>query len=597
MFVLGTAGHVDHGKSSVLRALTGMEPDRLPEEKSRGLTINLGFFWSDFPGVGRVGFIDVPGHHRFLANMISGVGEISAFLLVVACDDGWMPQTEEHLQILKTFGIHQGICILTKTDLVDSPRIVELKADVAGRVQKALDCSPHIALFSKEDGESGIKLRKDVENLLANLSPPRNNNSCRIWVDRVFSPKGIGVVVTGTLTDGPLRKEKAHYHWPNGATPTVRGIQCYLNEVDRAEPVTRVAIQLSQIEKKAVSRGDLISSALIHTSKRADVSVSFFKAAPKRNLKAKFYLGTLEEECLLIPLDKLGKGAIRLQFDRPIPLRFGDSFVLRPSGEERLLGGGWVVDPLSRSRTHALACHRVTQAKNTLRGFFDLEFELEGICGIQSLVSRTQFSAQELESALSNQEHLQLSSGYTIKRADWDATHISISNELRIKGKVSRRALTKILCPGKPSLLKEILSEGLHQNLWGGTIDEITLKTTGKTHLSAEENKALHILSETPAIWAVSDLVSKGCPQTAILDLVKRGDLVALKNELVLSKTLYAFFEDKVIAFLKEKSQATTSELKGVLGGVSRKYAIPLLEKMDENRITYLKDGVRKLLR
>ncbi|MFM8268891.1 MAG: GTP-binding protein, partial [Pseudomonadota bacterium] len=144
MFVLGTAGHVDHGKSSLLRALTGMEPDRLPEEKARGLTINLGFLWSDFADVGRVGFVDVPGHHRFLGNMISGASELSAFILVVACDDGWMPQTEEHLQILKSFGISRGICVLTKTDLVSSEQIKALQEEVISRVEQALSFRPKV---------------------------------------------------------------------------------------------------------------------------------------------------------------------------------------------------------------------------------------------------------------------------------------------------------------------------------------------------------------------------------------------------------------------------------------------------------------------
>lgn len=528
MFVLGTAGHVDHGKSTILRLLTGMEPDRLPEEKERGLTINLNFLWSDFPEVGRVGFIDVPGHHRFLGNMISGVGEISGFLLVVACDDGWMPQTEEHLQILKSFGIRNGLCILSKTDLVTPTRVAELRKEVSERVVSSLGFTPETVLFSKQDKESITSIRLATETLLRNLPPVFNRNVSRIWVDRVFSPRGLGVIATGTLTEGILRRGDELFLWPTQSRVGSRSLQAYQDQVDQMEPVARIAIQLSQIDKKEISRGCLLSQVPVSQSNRVDAKAFFFRPIQKRNKTAKFYMGSLEEECLLIPLDKTDPGALRIQFKRKLPIRFGDSFVIRNFGEEHLLGGGWVADPLARSKTHREAVKILAAIKRDLSSFIALETQRAGNLEILDLMSRSFFSKLELTEVL------------------------------------SKVRLTSAAAPNP---------------------------------LSATERKTLELFQSEEKIWSLAEITTHGATKKTLADLVKRGDLVALKDELFLSKNYYKKLEERVVAFLKEKKEATTSELKIPLGGLSRKYAIPILEKMDNCGLTRLQNGIRRLVK
>lgn len=537
MFVLGTAGHVDHGKSTLLRAVTGMEPDRLPEEKARGLTINLNFLWSDFSKFGRVGFVDVPGHHRFLGNMISGVGEISAFLLVIACDDGWMPQTEEHLRVLKSFGIEKGICILSKTDLVTEERVSGLRSEVTKRWKEAFGYQPDIFLFSKNISSNIATLRKGIEALLDSLNPPSDETSGRVWVDRVFTPKGLGVIATGTLTEGPLQKGDELYLWPARKTVGIRAIQSYENEMIQVNPVSRVALQLSQLEKNEISPGSLLSREPISESLRIDVNAFFFRSI-KKNQQVKFYLGTLEEKCLLIPLHKDQEGIHRLQFARPVPLRFGDAFVLRTFGEEHLLGGGWVVDPLSRSKTHRAAITLLSPLKKSAIDFLKLEAQWENDLEMARLKSRSAFSDSELKTALSDPTFIQT----------WEALH-----------------------PPKE------------------------IKTPQP--LSGEELKTQKLLHGSERIWSLEEVSAQGGTKQVLRELVKRGEIVELKNELYLSRSFYKRLEEGVRTFLFKNIKATTSELKAPLGGVSRKYAIPLLEKMDENRLTYLKDGVRRLLK
>ncbi|NBT58321.1 selenocysteine-specific translation elongation factor, partial [bacterium] len=542
MFVLGTAGHVDHGKSSFLRAITGMEPDRLPEEKSRGLTINLGFLWSDFPNVGRVGFVDVPGHHRFLGNMISGMGDLSAFLLVVACDDGWMPQTEEHLQILKSFEIKRGLCVLSKRDLVDTKRAGEIQEEVSRRVGAALGFTPQTVFFIHNDSGSALAARAEIANLLKTLQAPRQRKLPRLWVDRVFSPKGMGVVVTGTLSEGALKKGDSLFLWPEEKSPQIRSLQCYQVDVPMAEPVTRVAIQLSQLDKKSISRGSLLSGSPIIEGSRADAKMTSLQKPLKRNLKAKFYLGTLEEECLVIPLSKEDSSSLRLQFSQAVPLRFGDCFVLRTFGEETLLGGGWVVDPQARSKTHGLAHRRVSEATKTLESFLKYESETEGTLSPLTLAARSGFSTAEIEAALQQQVFAKLSEDLFIQKQQWDSAKETLLAELHKQQTLTRKRLLAVLFRDKQELLEAVLKEGLRQKLWEGTIDEITLSRAGSP-LGLEEKKLLEFVSSPPAIWAIPEIISKHHSKKAVFELLKRGEIVLLKNELIISRTFFDLLE------------------------------------------------------
>lgn len=598
MFVLGTAGHVDHGKSSFLRALTGMEPDRLPEEKKRGLTINLNFLWSEIPPFGKVGFIDVPGHHRFIKNMISGVGEISGFILVVAADDGWMPQTEEHVQILKAFGIHQGLVVMSKVDRVEKTQLLETEKGVRDKVNSHFGTAIEMIRFSKEDPESPPVSQDAVKKLLNTLPSPFHRNSARLFVDRAFIATGKGVITTGTLTEGGIKVQQHLNLWPAQKAASVRGLQIYQEEAQNAEPVSRVALQLSQVEKQDLPSGSLLSADPIFTTHRADVKVHFLENALKKNTQLKVLWGSLEKEALFIPGGTPSLG--RIQFEDPVPLRFGDRFILRSAGGEKLLAGGWVVDPLARAKNKKEAEEILESLERKLSSFFKLEFHFEGTVCLREIFKRSFFAEKALRETLNHSDYQQLQENQFALKTHWDEIHIKTTDFLKGRSSLSSRELIQLLEKRFPAeLVKAVFEHGLRNKIWEGTSQEI-FPLRSHTSLSPEQIKILNFFEKKLGIFSAADLGThfpKEILKNGLSDLVKREKLIALKDGLYCSPALFQKYQEKVVGFLRLNRQATPSQLKEVFEGLSRKYTIPLLEKMDQQRITYLKEGVRKLLK
>jgi len=256
--VVATAGHVDHGKSSLILRLTGIDPDRLAEEKRRGLTIDLGFAWCALPSGREIGFVDVPGHERFVRNMLAGVGPVRLVLFVVAADEGWKPQSEEHLAIVDVLGAHAGVVALTKCDLVDEMAldlaVEETRERLAGT---ALQDAPVIPC-SSATSEGLDELTDALDAMVAGAPPPEDHDRPRLFVDRVFTIKGAGTVVTGTLTGGTIEVGEEVELFPTGRRARVRGLQTHKRAIDVARPVSRVAANLTGIERTALERGDVI---------------------------------------------------------------------------------------------------------------------------------------------------------------------------------------------------------------------------------------------------------------------------------------------------------------------------------------------------
>src|SRR3954470_13815345 len=290
-FILATAGHVDHGKSSLVMALTGIDPDRLPEEKARGITIELGFAHLDLPlnaeTVLRVGIVDVPGHEDFVKNMVAGVGSIDAAMLVVAADDGWMPQTEEHLQILAYLGVTRGVVALSKIDLATDEAAVV--ADIRERLCGSPLHDAPIVPTSVPTGRGVDKLKVALAGVLAQTPPHRDIGKPRLAVDRAFGLKGVGTVVTGTLSGGALRRGQPVVIQPGGIAARIRNVQSYNSDVEMAHPGARVSLNLSDVEPRTaraahgdrvVGRGDVVTLAeLGGTTNRLE----FFRGRPPRS--------------------------------------------------------------------------------------------------------------------------------------------------------------------------------------------------------------------------------------------------------------------------------------------------------------------------
>ncbi|MCC7209386.1 MAG: selenocysteine-specific translation elongation factor [Anaerolineae bacterium] len=355
MHVVGTAGHVDHGKSTLVQALTGIDPDRLKEEKAREMTIDLGFAWLELPGAPPVGIIDVPGHRDFIENMLAGVGGIDAALFVVAADEGPMPQTREHLAILDLLRIPTGLIALTKIDLAPDPAwrelvlldLAELTAGTA--LEHAL-----VVPVSARTGDGLDELRRAIAAMLQNAPPPLDSRQPRLWVDRVFSVSGFGTVVTGTLLGGALALGQDVEFQPGGLRGRVRGLQSHHRSLELASPGSRVAVNVAGVERSRVARGALLTlPGALTPTRLAAVHYRHLAGAArplKHQAEVKVFAGSAESlaRVRLLEGESIppgGEGWLQLELRDPLPLSRGDRFILRLPSPGETIGGGDVIDP------------------------------------------------------------------------------------------------------------------------------------------------------------------------------------------------------------------------------------------------------------
>ncbi|GAA1191727.1 SelB C-terminal domain-containing protein [Prauserella alba] len=355
MHVVATAGHVDHGKSTVVRALTGMEPDRLAEEQRRGLTVDLGFAWTRLPGaatdgddgtagdVGSTGdvvaFVDVPGHERFVPNMLAGAGPVAAAMVVVAADEGWQAQSAEHLAALDAFGVSRGVLVVTKTDRADPGEVI---ADARARVAATTLGEVPVVPVSGRTGAGLGDLRRALGDLVRTLPAPDAAADVRLWADRVFTIRGAGTVVTGTLGAGRIAVGDDLELSGSGRRVTVRGLQALGRDRDSVDAVARVAVNLRGVDRSGIRRGEaLLTPGAWRPAREADVRLRGDKAGElHRDLV--LHVGAAAVPCRVRPL---GHDTARVTLREPLPLRRGDSGLLRDPGEHRVPAGVEVLDP------------------------------------------------------------------------------------------------------------------------------------------------------------------------------------------------------------------------------------------------------------
>lgn len=352
--IIGTAGHVDHGKTALIRALTGINTDRLEEEQKRGITINLGFAHLPMPDGSIAGIVDVPGHEKFIKNMLAGAGGMDLVLLVVAADDGVMPQTREHLDILNLLDARAGIIVLTKTDLVE-PDWVELVSDeIRNAVSGTFLADAPIMPVSSYTGEGIDALRAQIYQMVETAKHKSQAIPCRLPVDRVFSVGGFGSVVTGTLTEGVLHKGDEIMVYPSGQTTRVRNLQVHSKDVDTAFAGQRVAVNLAGLERNDIARGDTLAApASMANSLLLDVKLKILKSAQreiKHGSRLHFYHGARDTLCRLVLLEKNSlapgeEGYAQLRFSEEIALKKGDHFIVRFYSPLETVGGGIVLNP------------------------------------------------------------------------------------------------------------------------------------------------------------------------------------------------------------------------------------------------------------
>tara|TARA_Y100000814_G_scaffold111180_1_gene78620 strand:+ start:518 stop:2380 length:1863 start_codon:yes stop_codon:yes gene_type:complete len=352
LFVVGTAGHVDHGKSALVRALTGIDPDRLQEEKERGMTIDLGFAWLSLPSGKDISIVDVPGHERFVNNMLAGVGSVDMAMLVVAADESIMPQTKEHLAILDLLNVKSGVIVITKKDLVDEEWMELVKLDVQDLIQDTVMANSPIYGVSSETREGINELIEGIDNALSLSNRGRDIARPRLAIDRSFSVSGFGTVVTGTLIDGCIEVGQELEIAPSRKSVKIRGLQTHKRKEEIANPGTRVAANISGIDQTDVSRGDVLTiPGWLRPSEAFDVHLKVLEDAPnnlRHNMFVSLHTGTIEivSRLRLLEGDIAEPGSVTWAQIKPnssVPVVKGDHFVLRSN--MTTLGGGVVVDP------------------------------------------------------------------------------------------------------------------------------------------------------------------------------------------------------------------------------------------------------------
>jgi selenocysteine-specific elongation factor len=362
--VIATAGHVDHGKSTLVLALTGMDPDRFAEEKQRGLTIDLGFAWTTLPSGRGLAFVDVPGHVRFIKNMLAGVGAVDACVFVVAATEGWKPQSEEHLRILELLGVRHGLVALTKVGIVDEETAEIARLDVADHVAGTFLDGAEIVAVDPPTGVGMGAMRTALDRLLASTPHAVDRGRPRLWVDRSFAARGAGTVVTGTLTGGPIAVDDELVLLPSARTARVRAIQSLHERVDGIGPGNRVALNLAGVAHGDVGRGDaVVRAGQWHSTRMVDASIAVLGSLDhdlSRRGAFVAYIGSGEHPVRLRVLagDRVrpgDDGLVRLHLPVALPLLPGDRYVLRETGRAETVGGGEVLDvapvlPASRAR-------------------------------------------------------------------------------------------------------------------------------------------------------------------------------------------------------------------------------------------------------
>lgn len=375
MRVIGTAGHVDHGKSTLVRALTGMNPDRLKEEQEREMTIDLGFAWMTLPSGESVSIVDVPGHEDFIKNMLAGVGSIDAAVLVIAADEGVMPQTREHLAILDLLEIKTGVVALTKADLIFDPEWIELvKMDIMEVLEGTALENVNIIPVSARLGRGLPELKAEIDRLLHNIPPRRDLNRARLPVDRVFTLPGFGTIVTGTLSDGQFKVGEEVEVLPRRLKARIRGLQTHKTRVETALPGSRVAVNLTGIRLEDVQRGDVIAHpGWLRPTTLLDAQIEMLLTAPKplaHNVEVLFFCGSAEIQAhtRVLGASEIAQGDtgwVQLRLSSEAAVVKGDRFILRQPSPALTIGGGLVVEPYP-GRRHRRFSEEVLQRLETL---------------------------------------------------------------------------------------------------------------------------------------------------------------------------------------------------------------------------------------
>ncbi len=637
--ILGTAGHIDHGKSALVLALTGTDPDRLKEEKERGITIDLGFADLAYPDGLKVGIIDVPGHERLIKNMLAGAGGIDIVLMVIAADEGIMPQSREHLDICNLLKVKKGLIVITKSDLVEEDWISLVENEVRDFVKGTFLEDAEIVSVSSKTGHNIELLKEKIRELAMNVEPKSDSGIFRLPVDRIFTMKGFGTVVTGTALSGSISVESNVEILPKGIKSKVRGLQSHGKEIRKARAGQRVAMNLQGVAKEDIQRGDVIAIPdKLKTTYFIDADIELLKNAPIKNLKNRslvhFHTGTTEltGRIIIYPAKKdpssdistpvhdkveLKPGAkafCQLRFKEPITIMAGDRYIIRRFSPMMTIGGGQILDvsPKRRKRDERMKDLEVLE-QGSLQEKLLVKIHQGGLNGITMadisgwIKVETPELQREITSLVKAGELIQCE-GRIINKQVFDEFSQKIILTLKAFHKDN---------PLKPGIAKEALRadfKGLDQRVFEALLrlikelvieKEIIRLDSFKISLTEGskvlKDRILKVLEQAEFQPPSKDELAKEIsikPQETnelLKIMASEKSLVRINDSTYITTGNYTKMIDSLKNFSSAKNEMTVGEFRDILK-TSRKYALPFLEYLDSNKITLRVGEVRKFL-
>lgn len=616
MFVIGTAGHVDHGKSVLIQALTGIDPDRLPEEKEREMTIDLGFAWLKLPSGREVSIVDVPGHERFVKNMVAGVGGIDLALLIVAANEGVMAQTKEHLAILDLVGIKRGIIVITKRDLVDKEWLELVTLEVEEGIKGTTLAQAPILAVSAITGEGLPDLVSTIDHILDSTPVRKDIGRPRLPIDRVFTMAGFGTVVTGTLIDGCLSLGQELEILPSGLKARIRGLEMHKRKIDAASPGSRVAVNLAGVAKDDLKRGDILTNpGWLMPSKALDVKLCLLHDSPRplsHNTWVTFHTGSSEVmgKVRLLEKEKLQPGETgwaQLLLTQTIAAVKGDPFIIRSPKET--LGGGEIVDPYARRhrRSHpefieSLKVKEKAAPQEVLLTTLEEKQPLE----LLKLAAHCHLSLDETEKIVHT-----LALGRKVIILEDKGPHSLLLSTQGLKHSITQlvqnyhqqsplsQGISKEKLRERLKIPAQPFTEVLGQLLQDGVLveDDGTVRfPSHQVRLTKEQQAAINAFINSLAQRPYSP-PSELIPKPELLNLlIEQRRVVRISDGVILTTATYNEMVTRITDYIKYKGKITLAEARDLLK-TSRKYAVALLEYLDKQKITHRIGDERVLLK
>jgi selenocysteine-specific elongation factor len=592
MYVVGTSGHIDHGKTSLILALTGTDCDRLPEEKAREMTIDIGFAGMDVPGFGTVSFIDVPGHERFIRNMVAGAWGIDLGLLVVAVDDGWMPQTEDHLRVLQLLSIERIVVVLNKIDLAEKGMADLVEQQVREKIAGTPYNDAEIVRVSSKNGDGIGRLKEVIASNLKKLSQSRDADKPYLHIDRVFAPKGHGTVVTGTLRNGVLHDDDPVHIQPGGREARVKRIESHHSAMAEGGPSRRTALNLSGVQADEIRRGHILYRQGFFTESGeiiARVQLLDRKRELKNNAGIEVLIGTaaVKGKIILLSADMADpqRFPVRIKFEDPWYCYPGQPFVLANPGGFRIVGGGTVLLP---GYDHRKLKAGVIQSIGLLRNYaFDERVSF--VISVKRWMKREAVhaffseSGRDIDDAVTSllkRDSLKLIGDYLMMKAGYDDTVRRVADDVKKHVGLNLKEISD-----SAGIAPEICRLIVQSLLKDGAIIEKEgryFAGSDPAALTKEKAKVMEMALAKGGEGIELDRITGNSMKLDVKELIKLGLLVSLDGNIVFHRDVYEKMKNAIMSLFNTKDKLAVTDAKEAVG-LSRKYLIPLLNRIERD--------------